>query len=882
MAGRVGKCPYCQASVSVLAASADPRLTPTPPPPPKPPQDWVDEPPRGSLLKTAAVLLGALALGGLLCAVFIVGIMLGRSRGGGEPTLGAATEIAQADDSSPAPTDSPAEAEGSAAASAEKNLASQVHDILRRNCYACHGEGGTAEGGFNFVLRRDKLIENEHVVAGNPDESRLLERIKDGEMPPEGEGSRPTEEEIALIQQWIEAGAPDFSAPIERSFVTNEEIFRLLRGDVEAANGRDRRFLRYFSLVHLHNAGISDDELTTYRLALAKLINSLSKNREIVALAPVDPQGNLLRLDLRDVKWTSDIWKKLTDATPYGIVFDFADARQVYEATGSQTPLLRGDWVVAAASRPPLYHEVLQIPATFPALLKDLNVEVQRNIAEDRVVRAGFNNSGVSQNNRLIERHDFRDGALWVSYDFAENVGRRNLFQHPLGPGTEERHFLHDGGEIIFNLPNGLQAYMLVDGQGNRIDKGPTNIVSDKRRPDRQVQNGISCMSCHYGGIILKNDEVRAHVLANRAGFQADHEDILALYKPNEKIAELQKRDANRFLEALNKLGIERVTETNEPIVNMAIRFESNLDLKLAAAELGLRPEEFQSKLQAHPKLARVLGVVNAGGALKRDVFVKVFREAIETFGMGTPVGEVATPTPQPQDLASEKPQPADATNVKAPPPPSSTPPGPNEPNEGAATARTWTDRTGKFRVVAKFVGFNDREVQLRKEDGQIVSVGIQLLSESDQRFVLEQPPEATIDLPPGIGEVGQVASNRLDLRNPGPAPREPRGNQQSSADDAYDYGPGYGRRPPVLRAAPALKYPTAEPRIWTPSTHDPFVGIFHDLEAGVLRIRLSNGIVLSGPVSDMSQLDLDYIQAIVGEAEYTFQTAPPPPLFGN
>src|SRR5207237_1309513 len=73
----------------------------------------------------------------------------------------------------------------------------------------------------------------------------------------------------------------------------------------------------------------------------------------------------------------------------------------------------------------------------------------------------------------------------------------------------------------IFSLPNGLQGYMLVDAKGKRIDKGPTSIVSDPKRPDRAVENGLSCMSCHARGIIPKADQVRAHALKNARSFAA-------------------------------------------------------------------------------------------------------------------------------------------------------------------------------------------------------------------------------------------------------------------------------------------------------------------------------------------------------------------------
>ena len=88
--------------------------------------------------------------------------------------------------------------------------------------------------------------------------------------------------------------------------------------------------------------------------------------------------------------------------------------------------------------------------------------------------RAGFNNSGVSNHNRVVERHKSRYGAYWKSYDFAGSVGAQNILTHPLG-------FTHDGGEAIFNLPNGLQGYYLANASGFRLDEAPINIGLQSR-----------------------------------------------------------------------------------------------------------------------------------------------------------------------------------------------------------------------------------------------------------------------------------------------------------------------------------------------------------------------------------------------------------------
>src|SRR5207247_11279002 len=126
-----------------------------------------------------------------------------------------------------------------------------------------------------------------------------------------------------------------------------------------------------------------------------------------------------------------------------------------------------------------------------------LQVDVMPDLQDETAVRVGFTDSGVSKNNRMIERHHAAYGAYWRSYDFADNKGRQSLFEHPLGPTNGETSFKQDGGEMIFHLPNGLLGFMIVDKNGKRIDKAPVEIVSDPQRPDQKVTTGLSCMSCH-------------------------------------------------------------------------------------------------------------------------------------------------------------------------------------------------------------------------------------------------------------------------------------------------------------------------------------------------------------------------------------------------
>ena len=86
--------------------------------------------------------------------------------------------------------------------------------------------------------------------------------------------------------------------------------------------------------------------------------------------------------------------------------------------------------------------------------------------------------------------------------------GHRNILTHPL-------NFTHDGGEVIFNLPNGLQGYYLVNSSGFRLDEAPVNIVSNPAASDPTVRNGISCIGCHTEGMKTFEDEVRSVIESN-------------------------------------------------------------------------------------------------------------------------------------------------------------------------------------------------------------------------------------------------------------------------------------------------------------------------------------------------------------------------------
>jgi WD40 repeat protein/mono/diheme cytochrome c family protein len=546
-----------------------------------------------------------------------------------------------------------------AAPAAADGLATKAHAVLRTYCYRCHGQGGTAKGGMNFILDRDRLLARKKIVPGKAAESPLFERIRDGEMPPETVKVRPRPDEVAVLRQWIDAGAPAFAPTLPaRPFLSEADVSRLVRTDLRNAEPRRRRFLRYFSFAHLAGAGVSPADLQTARQALAKLVNSLSWHPRIALPRPIDPDGTILRVDLRELQWNAAAWTHILEFYPYTVLHPTTtpEAKDFKALTGTELPWVKGDWFVATASRPPLYRDLLQLPVSDRELERQLRVDVLQDIEDETAVRSGFNGSGVAKNNRLLERHDAAFGAYWRSYDFSDNTDRQNLFEHPLGPTPGQNSFQHAGGEIIFSLPNGLHAYLLVDGVGRRVDRAPIEIVSDPKRPDRFVETGVSCFGCHVRGLIHKADQVRAHVEKNPTAFAPEDVAVIRnLYPSEAKFKALLDEDADRYAKAAARTGVR--VEDPEPISALTLRYEGELDLATAAAELGLKPEDLSQRLAKSPALNRVLGPLSVrGGTVQRQVFLTALFDLVRELRLTDDPHVVATPETTPAAVVGLRP----------------------------------------------------------------------------------------------------------------------------------------------------------------------------------------------------------------------------------
>lgn len=574
--------------------------------------------------------------------------------------------------------------------------------VLEKNCKSCHAADGDSGGIGNIFDLRKQIDGRRIVPGdpdSSPFITEILQNRMPKDRPISNETVQVGNSKISELQVlrlWIRSLDNARDQVKSDSFFSDLDVLNLIEADLsQIQDANTRKNTKYFTFNHLANVNFLETinsklpvekrfQISDAKAVLSLTLNSLSWESVAVIPEQIDEKGLVFKVDIRDLGWHKikdlsalkksneetfketgkfpslkdqreakakitkklDIWDLIQNKNPYKFRFrnnpNIKQAvKPILDLSGEEDiPLVKADWFVVNGLGPDLYHDILEMPLdTDKGLVEDkLGISVEKNILSDNITRAGFNSSGVSQNNRMVEVHDLpgaNGGFWWESYDFANSSGRLNLFLHPLGPERfvpaemKPFAFRQAGGEIIFNLPNGLQAYILTEKDGELIPRGPVEIVNDAERPDKTITNGISCFRCHFIGVIDKRDEV-ASVWADDTGIVG--QTVKKWFRVQDYQAKVSTGREN-LKRAYANMGVGNL---NKDLVTFAFKFFSEeLTAELAASELDMKLPEFlgmivKSKAPEIRPLRAVIkkdasGVTQFTGKIKRDYFFSVF-----------------------------------------------------------------------------------------------------------------------------------------------------------------------------------------------------------------------------------------------------------------
>lgn len=452
-------------------------------------------------------------------------------------------------------------------------------------------------------------------------------------------------------------------------FSEGDEILRDLN-KIRADEPGDELFMRYLTLTHMNYLDFaSDADFIAWKAqiidSMSVIVNHLSVEDFIAKPTPINGEMTIFRIDLRDYGWNAAQWERLIRDNaadplkdPYPYLNDFDDqVVEISRLTRTAAPIVRADWFASEATKASSYHDLAQIPNNLRALEQLADVDRVANIqrlidqpdSKPEIWRIGIGpgESGVSIQNRVLERHNAKDGAFWISYDFGpvNNDNTKSIFTSPVGPGPDIDDFVGedglvvqafrpDGGEVIWNAPNGLQQYMLVDAAGRRLDEAPTAIVFDPKARDDQgiIRNGISCMECHANGIINAKDS-----LANRVA-AASEEVFFDDVKEFIESAHTKEATMTKLIDQDNKVYSNALTEAQHfgslttSITQTFNYYDKDMTKDMVASELNLTVAQFDRYLPfIDEALQAQLEPMNQG-RLERETFELIFAQLIKEF----------------------------------------------------------------------------------------------------------------------------------------------------------------------------------------------------------------------------------------------------------
>jgi mono/diheme cytochrome c family protein len=555
----------------------------------------------------------------------------------------------------------------------EDVTAAKAYAVLDQHCARCHQAGkisnpataGRPSAGLGNILHLDEIaLDSSLVRPGNPDGSNLyttlLMRIAAHDNDPLSAPAQKSDDlsstDLDSLRTWIKF------LPIENTCqMTTSPSMELDTRAALAALGQlspeKAKMQRFMTLTGLLQTCPSDAELAIHREALGRTVNGLSWGLDPIAVSPVNENRTLFQIDLSSIGWTAARWERMMASYPFQ--YAHPDMSNLVAATGSASPIVRGDWMTVHALQAPLYYELLGLPDRLPSLLASLKINLAADVAAGKAQRYGTKTSVVSRGARLVQRHEFANGPAWITFEYAPTVGRQDVFDVPSGPvesGTQSRNAPKPDASLMhFALPSGFTAFYMANTDGQRINDIATSILKDESHPTTRLGTASSCFGCHATGARGGDDQLRARLAAETQLPKDQHDKLMALHSSPEILQSTVASDQDTLAKAMRSAKLlPGVTHHGlDPISMQTKRYERGVT-RAEVADLLNRSLSSLTELEdaAKGQALDVLQRLRQGPVARRDVMAHLpelyaLLPSNDTAAQSTRIGLPPPPLPQ-------------------------------------------------------------------------------------------------------------------------------------------------------------------------------------------------------------------------------------------
>lgn len=434
-------------------------------------------------------------------------------------------------------------------------------------------------------------------------------------------------DEIDLFRKWIDDGKSNGKAcPVEAKRVDLNYIESQMLSYLNEIDSQDRTFVRFLVSAHDFNLGIDHEKSL---IAMNKTLNSLSFDDQINNCTFIDQKKTVCAFDFRTFKQTSSNWDLIEKADKIKFKSNTNKGLLIKQLTGTDSPWFHYDnYIDIALGNPDVYYEIMNVPNYYGDFLEQFGIVRRLKLLNNDAVFLGFNGSPISiLKNRLLVRYDAIvqgvDRVCWTTYDPIEldGVKERNIFQFPFVDVVQSNKiFDYAAGETICQLPNKMLIFTLYNSAGVRQDAAPTNIVTDIRGLDPEIQNPIDCLRCHNAGFIPARDQVRNLALKNDIFDQKEKDIIRLIYKKNSEVSAYFNKDNLEYADGLKAIGANVIDA--DPINKSYDRFRNDQSIEKIAAFLLVTVDEMISCISESGQIKNQIGQLLNGDNVTHDQLI--------------------------------------------------------------------------------------------------------------------------------------------------------------------------------------------------------------------------------------------------------------------